>query len=70
VLRKFNMSAVLPPTGTEWDRVVDAKLNPDKEVNIAMVGKYVDLPDAYKSLNEALIHAGIHTRTPSQHQVH
>ncbi|HET8705064.1 MAG TPA: CTP synthase, partial [Pseudomonadales bacterium] len=38
-------------------------LNPQHEVDIAMVGKYTDLADAYKSLNEALLHAGIHTRT-------
>jgi len=48
---------------TEWDRVVDGKLNPEHEVTIAMVGKYMDLLDAYKSLNEALTHAGIHTKT-------
>ena len=47
----------------EWTKVVDAQLNPQKEVTIAMVGKYVDLADAYKSLNEALLHAGIQTRT-------
>ena len=47
----------------EWDRVVDGKLNPEHEVTIAMVGKYMDLLDAYKSLNESLSHAGIHTRT-------
>ncbi len=48
---------------SEWDRVVDGKLNPEHEVTIAMVGKYMDLLDAYKSLNESLTHAGIHTRT-------
>jgi CTP synthase len=48
---------------SEWDRVVDAKLNPDQEVNIAIVGKYMELLDAYKSLIEAVIHAGIQTRT-------
>jgi len=48
---------------TEWKSVVDALTNPIKEVTIAIVGKYVDHSDAYKSLNEALIHAGIHTRT-------
>src|SRR5690606_40282680 len=37
---------------SEWDRVVDAKLNPEKEVTIAMVGKYMELLDAYKSLIE------------------
>lgn len=47
----------------EWDEVVDAKLNPDGEIRVAMVGKYIDLVDAYKSLNEALDHAGIATRT-------
>ncbi|WP_129140810.1 CTP synthase [Modicisalibacter coralii] len=46
----------------EWVHVLDAKLNPLKSVNIAMVGKYMELLDAYKSLNEALIHAGIQTR--------
>src|SRR5690606_20430872 len=48
---------------SEWDRVVDGKLNPEHTVTIAMVGKYMDLLDAYKSLNESLSHAGIHTRT-------
>ncbi|MCM2971997.1 CTP synthase [Larsenimonas suaedae] len=47
---------------SEWVRVLDAKLNPLKSINIAMVGKYMELLDAYKSLNEALIHAGIQTR--------
>lgn len=48
---------------TEWDQVAHNKLNPEFEVTIAMVGKYMDLLDAYKSLNEALSHAGIHTHT-------
>ncbi len=52
-----------PADLSEWTRVVDAQLNPQHEVNIAMVGKYTDLADAYKSLNEALLHAGIQTRT-------
>lgn len=47
---------------SEWIRVLDSKLNPLKSVNIAMVGKYMELLDAYKSLNEALIHAGIQGR--------
>ncbi|MEM7763287.1 MAG: CTP synthase [Pseudomonadota bacterium] len=47
----------------EWQQVVDAKVNPESEVNIAMVGKYVDFRDSYISLAEALLHAGIHTRT-------
>lgn len=48
---------------SEWDLVVEAQLNPNKEVKLAMVGKYMDLLDAYKSLNEAITHAGIKTRT-------
>ncbi len=48
---------------SEWDAIVTAKKNPQGEVNIAMVGKYVDLRDAYISLSEALLHGGIHTRT-------
>ena len=48
---------------SEWERVVDAKLNPEHEVTIAMVGKYMELLDAYKSLIEAVSHAGIQSRT-------
>ena len=48
---------------SDWDAVVNAQLNPQKSVDIAMVGKYVDLTEAYKSLIESLIHAGIHTNT-------
>ena len=46
-----------------WKRLIDALEHPQHEVTIAMVGKYVDLTDSYKSLNEALVHAGIHTRS-------
>jgi len=48
---------------SEWQAVVSAKADPLHHVDIAMVGKYVDFQDSYLSLNEALIHAGIHTRT-------
>ncbi|MDE2023228.1 MAG: CTP synthase [Gammaproteobacteria bacterium] len=48
---------------SEWRRVVEAGANPEASVNVAMVGKYVNLADAYMSLNEALKHAGIRTRT-------
>ena len=48
---------------SEWKEVVEAITHPKNEVTIAMVGKYVDLTEAYKSLIEALIHAGIHTHT-------
>ncbi len=47
----------------EWSAIVEAKQNPDGEVDIAMVGKYIDLRDAYISLTEALLHGGIQTRT-------
>ena len=59
LLKKLNLSSVKPPKLNDWKRVVEAKLNPKKKVSIAVVGKYVDLKDSYKSLNEALDHAGI-----------
>ena len=59
LLKKLNLSKVKSPRLNDWKRVVDAKLNPKKKVSIAIVGKYVDLKDSYKSLNEALDHAGI-----------
>jgi CTP synthase len=46
-----------------WNRLIEALEHPEHEVDIAFVGKYIDLQDSYKSLNEALIHAGIHTRS-------
>ncbi|MDT8402968.1 CTP synthase [Sulfuriflexus sp.] len=52
-----------PADLSAWDAVNEAKAHPEAEVNIAMVGKYVDLTESYKSLSEALTHAGIHTRT-------
>ncbi|HSC81036.1 MAG TPA: CTP synthase [Chitinolyticbacter sp.] len=52
----------LPPANLAmWDKIVDAIENPTQTVNIAMVGKYVDLTESYKSLIESLKHAGIHT---------
>jgi CTP synthase len=48
---------------SEWHRVVNAQLHPEHRVRIAIVGKYLDLLDAYKSLSEAVTHAGIRTRT-------
>jgi CTP synthase len=48
---------------TAWTKLVDALEHPKHEVDIAFVGKYVDLQDSYKSLNEALTHAGIHTHS-------
>ncbi len=53
-----------PPANlSEWDGLIDALEHPEHEVDIALVGKYVDLTESYKSLSEALIHAGIHCRT-------
>ena len=48
---------------SDWDWVVENHLNPQHEVTIAMVGKYMELLDAYKSLNEALVHAGIRNQS-------
>lgn len=62
VLNRLGLTC--PPADlSDWQQVVDALLHPVKEVTIAMVGKYIELPDAYKSLNEALLHAGIQLRT-------
>ncbi|ABA57363.1 CTP synthase [Nitrosococcus oceani] len=52
-----------PANLTEWQRVIDGLEHPHDEVTITLVGKYVDHREAYKSLSEALIHGGIHTRT-------
>ena len=51
---------------TEWKKIVHAIQNPKHVARIAMVGKYVDLTESYKSLTEALKHAGIHTQTDVQ----
>lgn len=48
---------------SDWDKVIDGLFNAQGEIIVAMVGKYVELPDAYKSVNEALLHAGIHNKT-------
>ena len=62
VLKKFGLQQPRADL-SEWAEVVSAIDNPRQEVNIAMVGKYIDLADCYKSLSEALIHAGAQTRT-------
>jgi CTP synthase len=51
---------------TQWKKIVHAINNPKHTVKIGMVGKYVDLTESYKSLSEALKHAGIHTETDVQ----
>jgi CTP synthase len=62
VCRKLNIK-VKEADLSSWDKIVEALANPKQEVNIAFVGKYVDLTESYKSLTEALIHAGIHTQS-------
>jgi CTP synthase len=62
VMEHFSLDAPAADL-SEWDAVVEARRNPEAEVTIAMVGKYVNLKDSYMSLNEALLHAGIRTRT-------
>jgi CTP synthase len=60
VCRKLALNP--PPANlATWEKLVHALENPQRTVNIALVGKYVDLTESYKSLTEALIHAGIHT---------
>jgi CTP synthase len=62
IVRKFNLDC--PPADlSEWKRVVEHQMNPKQRIKLVMVGKYMQLLDAYKSLNEAIVHAGIHTRT-------
>ena len=62
VIDKLRLEA--PPADlTEWNEFVEAMDNPTGQVTIAMVGKYMDLTESYKSLSESLIHAGAHTRT-------
>ncbi len=62
IARKMHLD--LPPADlSDWQHVVDVMQHPQHEVNIGMVGKYVDLTESYKSLNEALSHAGIHNRS-------
>lgn len=62
VCRKLNITAK-PADLSSWEKICDALAHPKQEVNIAFVGKYVDLTESYKSLTEALIHAGIHTES-------
>ena len=61
VLRHFGMTAPSPDLA-RWDDILDRYEHPEGEVTIGVVGKYVGLPDAYKSLNEALVHGGMANR--------
>lgn len=62
VLRAFGITDAREPDLAAWNDVTDRHFNPEGEVTIAVVGKYVGLPDAYKSLNEALVHGGLANR--------
>ncbi|MBN1684548.1 MAG: CTP synthase [Gammaproteobacteria bacterium] len=62
VIEQFHLETN-PPDLSEWKNIMEALEDSKDQVSIAMVGKYMQLPDSYKSLSEALIHAGIKTRT-------
>ncbi|MBO9575468.1 MAG: CTP synthase [Sphingobium sp.] len=62
VLRAFGIETEVLPDLTRWFDIMDRYDNPEGEVTIGVVGKYVGLPDAYKSLNEALVHGGLANR--------
>ncbi|MGE3318868.1 MAG: CTP synthase [Candidatus Berkiella sp.] len=63
VIEKLGLTAPKMADLSDWDEVVEKLNHPKSEVKVGLIGKYVNLVDAYKSLNEALIHAGIHTLT-------
>jgi CTP synthase len=62
VLRAFGITDAPEPDVSRWIDIMDRAQNPEGEVTIGVVGKYVALPDAYKSLNEALVHGGLANR--------
>ena len=62
VLRAFGIEDAPAPNMARWDDLMDRLVNPEGEVTIGVVGKYVVLPDAYKSLTEALVHGGMANR--------
>ena len=62
VLRAFGIEPESDPDLSRWVEIEDRLSNPEGEVTVGVVGKYVGLPDAYKSLNEALVHGGIANR--------
>ena len=61
ILKKLKVKTKKPKLN-DWKRVVKSKLLPEKEVNVSFVGKYTELKDSYKSINEALEHAGIQNK--------
>jgi CTP synthase len=62
VLRAFGIQDAPEPDLSRWDDILDRQAHPEGEVTIGVVGKYVGLPDAYKSLTEALVHGGLANR--------
>ncbi len=58
-MKHFGLNAETPRDLTKWDNILSRIANPKAEVNVALVGKYLGIGDAYKSLDEALQHAGI-----------
>ena len=58
VLKKLGLSSSKRPNLSDWKKVIKEDLEPKDSVKISMVGKYTELADAYKSLNEALKHGG------------
>ena len=66
VLRKLGLSVQGKPELKKWESFVANLLNPEREVRIGLIGKYVELKDSYKSISEALIHAGTEHRAKVQ----
>lgn len=66
VLDAFGIKDAPDPDMTKWDDVMDRITNPEGEVKIAIVGKYTELGDAYKSIGEAVTHGGIHNRVKAK----
>ena len=60
VLNYFKLKSKKPANLNPWKKITKITLNTKRHVNIAIIGKYVNLKDAYKSLDEALVHGGIH----------
>ncbi|RCS27285.1 CTP synthase [Polaribacter sp. WD7] len=63
VLKKLNLSSPVKPALQEWNNFLTKHKNPTSEVEIALIGKYVELKDSYKSITEAFIHAGSSNET-------
>jgi CTP synthase len=62
VLKKLNMPADTEPDLVKWEEFLYRHKNPDNEINIGLIGKYVELKDSYKSITEAFVHAGSATK--------